>query len=83
MEKVVLEARVTQLAEGFHACIVPLGLEVAGDTMAEAQDDLVKAFRAWLESCEEQECLARILSEAGFEGANEDTELELHFVAQT
>ena len=80
MENVVLQARVTRQEEGFHASIASLGLEATGETMDEAQDDLVKAFRSWLERCEEQECLARVLAEAGFEGTDEDTELELHFV---
>ena len=80
MDKVVLQARVTPQDGGYQAVIDALALEAYGVTISEAQDDLVKSFRAWLESCEEKESLEQVMAEAGYPGVEEDTEIELHFV---
>ena len=80
MDKVVLQVRVTPQDEGYQAMIDALVLEARGGTIDEAQDNLIKSFRIWLEGCEEQENLEQAMAEAGLPGVHEDTELELHFV---
>ena len=80
VDKVIIEARVTLKDEGYLAIIDALNIEAVGESVQDAQDNLVKSFRAWLETCEEAESLGESLAEVGYPGVEEDTELELHFV---
>ena len=76
----VLEARVVPHEDGYLATVERLSLEVTGDSVETAQDNLINRFRSWLESREEAEDLAESLAQVGISGVQEDTELELHFV---
>lgn len=80
MAKCILEARVTESDGGYRATLESLALEVEGDSLEAAQDNLINRFRSWLEAREEAEDLAESLAQAGFAGVADDTELELHFV---
>ena len=55
-------------------------MEVTGDSVETAQENLISRFRSWLEAHEEAEDLAESLAQAGIPGVDNDTELELHFV---
>ena len=80
MEKVSLAARAVQEETGYVVTVDNLSLSGKGNTLEEAQDDLVEKFVAWIQTCEGQETLEAALSEAGYDGVGEDTELELQFV---
>ena len=80
MEKLVLTARVEQGGSGYVATVVQLPLEGLGESVREAQDQLIQVMRAWIESHDGQDTLGEALAQAGFPGAGEDTELQLEFV---
>ena len=80
MDTLVLQAQVTMREDGYLAAIDVLGLEAAGSTLEEAQDNLIKSFSLWLEAQEEGEKLEQSLAVAGLPGLEDNTELELHFV---
>ena len=79
-EQVTLLARVTEKDNGFVATVEGLTLTGDGDTVEEAQDDLVAKFMSWVQACDGQESLESALSEAGYSNVDEDTELQLQFV---
>ena len=79
MERVTLPAIMVQKEDGYLATIDNLKLMGKGTTVKEAQDDLVEKFMSWVQSCEGQGSLETVLSEAGFDGVDEATELELEF----
>ena len=79
MEKLTVQGKVVEKEDGFLATVENLSLKGKGVTAKEAQDDLVGKFIAWVQSCEGQETLETALSEAGYDGVGEDTELELEF----
>ncbi len=76
----ILEARVVPHEDGYLATVEQLSLEVTGDSVETAQENLISRFRSWLEAHEEAEDLAESLAQAGIPGVDNDTELELHFV---
>ena len=80
MEGCILEARVIAREEGYLATLAQLSIEVTGDSVETAQDNLINRFRSWVEAHEEAEDLAKSLAELGITGVKDDTELELHFV---
>ena len=80
MERVTLPATIVQKEEGYLATIDKLKLVGKGTTVKEAQDDLVEKFTAWVQSCEGQGSLEKVLSEVGFDGVDQETELDLEFV---
>ena len=80
MQKVTLSARVVEKEDGYLATIDNLSLMGKGVSVKEAQDDLVESFMSWVQTCEGNETLEATLSEAGYAGVDEDTELELEFV---
>ena len=79
MDKLVLSATVVQGEEGYLAAIENLDLAGRGSTSREAQDDLVDKFMAWVQSQDGGGSLEKTLSDAGFAGVEEETELELQF----
>ena len=83
MGKVTLPARVAWIDDAYLATIDNLSLTGTGSSVKETQDDLVEKFMSWVQACEGQETLETTLSEAGYSGVDEDTELELQFVEQT
>ncbi len=81
MDHVVLTARVAEEDGCFVARVEHLPLEGSGGSVQEAQDDLILVTRAWIETHDGLEDLGRVLAQAGFSGVEEDTELQLEFVA--
>ena len=79
MQKLTVKAKVEEKENGFVANVENLTPEGKGTTSKEAQDDLVDKFVAWVQSCEGQGTLETVLSEAGYVGVSESTELELEF----
>ena len=83
MERLTFTARIEQEASGsqrhFTARVDSLDLEGEGESLEEAQEHLVQAMRAWIETHDGTETLEQALEAAGFPGVGEDTELELEF----
>jgi hypothetical protein len=79
MERLILTASVEQDSAKFVARVDSLGLEGQGPSLEEAQEDLVQAMRAWIETLDGTESLENTLAAAGFPGVDEDTELQLEF----
>lgn len=79
MERLVLTARVAWEGTRYVARVDSLPLEGAGESVLAAQDELVQAMRAWIESHDTLDTLERVLAQAGFLGVEEDTELQLEF----
>lgn len=80
MERLVLKARVARQDTRYVARVDSLPLEGAGESVREAQDQLIQAMRGWIESHDGLANLERLLAQAGFPGVEEDTELQLEFV---
>ena len=80
MDKLVLTARVVWEDGKYVARVDQLHLESAGDSVRKAQDELIHTMRSWLESYVVSDRLEQVLTEAGFSGVHEDTELQLEFV---
>ena len=55
MEGCILEARVVYHDDGYVASVERLSLEVTGDSLQAAQDNLINRFRSWIEAHEEAE----------------------------
>jgi hypothetical protein len=80
LDQLVITARVA-LEEGrYVARTDQLPLEGRGDSLRQAQDQLVQAMRAWIEAQDATGRLAEALAQAGLPGAGDDTELQLEFV---
>ena len=79
MERLVLTAQVAKQEDGYVARISQLALEGVGETVEEAQDQLIQAMRSWIETHDGQDSLEQALAQAGFPGVEEDTELHLEF----
>lgn len=80
MERLVLTARVAWEGARYVAKVDSLPLEGVGESVLEAQDELIQVVRAWIENHDGMDTLERILAQAGFPGVEEDTELQLEFV---
>ena len=80
MERLVLTARVTWESARHVARVDSLPLEGSGESVLEAQDELIQAMRAWIEGHDGLDTLEQALDQAGFPGVEEDTELQLEFV---
>ena len=79
MELLVLTARVAQADSGYVATVEQLPLEGLGESVREAQDQLIQVMRSWIETHDGQDSLGEALAQAGFPGVEEDTELQLEF----
>ena len=79
-KKVILTARMYMLEDAAVASLESLGLEGAGTTMFEAQGDLVQKLTAWIQDNDGREALEQALSDAGYQGVDEDTEVHLDFI---
>ena len=80
MDRLVLTARVVKEADRHVATVDNLPLEGVGDSMKQAQDELILAMRAWIEAHDGTDSLEKALADAGFPGVEEETELQLEFV---
>ena len=79
LEPTVLTAQVQQSEGRYIARLDALELEAAGDTAAQAQDNLISLMRSWIEVQDGKSALEATLAQAGFPGVEEDTELQLQF----
>ena len=79
MGTVVLKANVNQIADRYVARIDDLDLEADGESLEEAQDELIQVTRAWIESHDGTDTLSEVLADAGHPGVDEETELHLEF----
>ena len=80
METVVLTAKIDRGESRYVVRIDDLGLEGEGESLEEAQDDLIQIMRAWIESHDGTDTLGGVLADAGYLGVDEETELQLEFV---
>ena len=79
MGTVVLKANVNQIEDRYVARIDDLNLEADGESLEEAQDELIQATRAWIESHDGTDTLSEAMADAGHPGVDEETELHLEF----
>ena len=79
MGTVVLKADVNQIEDRYVARIDDLDLEADGESLEEAQDELIQVTRAWIESHDGTDTLSEVLADAGHPGVDEETELHLEF----
>ena len=79
MGTVVLKANVNQIEDRYVARIDDLDLEADGESLGEAQDELIQVTRAWIESHDGTDTLSEVLADAGHPGVDEETELHLEF----
>ena len=80
MDPLVLTAEVVREDSRYVAKVEQLALEGSGESVQEAQDELIKAMRSWIEIHDGRDDLEQTLAQAGFPGVEEDTELQLQFV---
>ena len=80
MESVMLTARVIWESDHFLAKVDHLPLEGVGESVEEAQDQLIQMMRSWIEENDGTDTLEQLLADAGFPGVAEETELQLEFV---
>ena len=80
MDAVTLSGRVEQKDGAFEATVSNLPISGSGETVEEAQQDLVDRLIGWIQAREGQENLEEKLAEAGYPGVDEETELVLEFV---
>ena len=80
MERLILTARVTWEDGGYVARVDRLPIKGLGGSVREAQDQLVHHMRVWIETRDGQDDLEQALAQAGFDGVEEETELQLEFV---
>ena len=80
MESVMLTARVIWESDHFRAKVDQLPLEGDGESVEEAQDQLIQMMRSWIEENDGTDTLEQLLADAGFPGVAEETELQLEFV---
>ena len=65
----------------FEAAVDALELSGSGESLEEAQDDLIDRFINWIQEREGQGDLEERLARAGYPGVDESTELVLEFRA--
>ena len=80
VDLLVLTARVVWQADRHIARVDSLPLEGVGDSVKQAQDQLINVMRAWIEAHDGTDSLEQALADAGFPGVEEETELQLEFV---
>ncbi|MFQ6025927.1 MAG: hypothetical protein ACE5Q6_00270 [Dehalococcoidia bacterium] len=83
METAVLTAQVVWEEDKYVARVNELPLEGTGDSVEEAQEELINAMRSWIEYQDGTSSLESTLAEAGFPEVDEDTELQLEFLEQS
>jgi hypothetical protein len=79
LDRLVLTAQVVRVDEGYVAKLAGLELEGSGESIDQAQDELVDNLRGWIEMHEVGETLEQALHDAGFAGVDETTEIQLEF----
>lgn len=82
VDQLLLTAQVIWEHDRYLARQGELGLQGSGESIQQAQDDLVENLRAWIEIHEVDESLEQALADAGLPGLDDDTEIQLEFVQQ-
>ncbi|MCH8745859.1 MAG: hypothetical protein IIB31_09475 [Chloroflexi bacterium] len=82
VDQLLLTAQVIWEHDQYLARQGELGLQGSGESIQQAQDDLVENLRAWIEIHEVDESLEQALADAGLPGLDDDTEIQLEFVQQ-
>ena len=77
-----MTARVVWQEGRYVALIDGLDLEGEGETIEDAQNELINLTRNWIEIQDGKSSLEESLAQAGFPGVKEDTELQLEFVEE-
>ena len=80
MERLVLTSQVVWEEDKYVARILGLKLEGVGNSVEQAQDNLIQQMRAWIEAQDGASGLEHSLDQAGYPGVEETTELQLEFV---
>ena len=80
MEPVVLTARVSLEGDRYVAKVDQLPLEGTGDSVEEAQDELIQTLRGWIEVNDTTDSLEREMEAIGFPGVAPETEVQLEFL---
>ena len=83
METVVLTAMVEEVEDRYVARIDNLNLEGVGESLELAQDELIQGVRGWIEAHDGTDTLSDVLTDAGYAGVDEETELQLEFAETT
>ena len=79
MGTVVISAKIEMIEDKYVAKIDELELEGEGATLEAAQDELIQAMRAWIESHDGTDTLSDVLADAGYPDVDEETEVQLEF----
>ena len=79
MGTVVISAKIEMVEDKYVAKIDELELEGEGATLEAAQDELIQAMRAWIESHDGTDTLSDVLADAGYPDVDEETEVQLEF----
>ncbi len=80
MDRLVLTSQVVWEEDKYVARITGLKLEGVGNSVEQAQDNLIQQMRAWIEAQDGTSALEDSLAEAGYPGVEETTEVQLEFV---
>ena len=79
MDTLVLTAKINHDEARYVARIENLDLEGEGESLEAAQDDLIQVMRGWIETHDGTDTLGEALAAAGYDGVDEETELQLEF----
>lgn len=79
MKTICLSGNVLYRDGIFEAAVDDLELSGSGESLEEAQDDLIERFINWIQEREGQGDLEERLARAGYPGVDEGTELVLEF----
>ena len=80
MDSVILTARVSLEDGRYVAKVDQLPLEGMGDSVEQAQDELIQTLRGWIEFNDTTDSLEREMEAIGFPGVAPETEVQLEFL---
>ena len=80
MDSVILTARVSLEDGRYIAKVDQLPLEGTGDSVEQAQDELIQTLRGWIEFNDTTDSLEREMEAIGFPGVAPETEVQLEFL---
>jgi len=80
IDSIILKAE-TRLVDGIYCTgLAELGLECSSDSLDAAHEEFVHIVRSWIEFQDTAGTLSDSLSELGFLGVGEETEIHLEFL---
>jgi predicted RNase H-like HicB family nuclease len=80
VDSVILTARVSLEDGRYVAKVDQLPLEGTGDSVEQAQDELIQTLRGWIEFNDTTDSLEREMEAIGFPGVAPETEVQLEFL---